>query len=120
MKVDTCCTLAPYFEVPADKMPEFKLRVEEFLEKTRNEQACMFYAFSFSGQIAHCREGYDDAAGLLVHLDNIGTVFQQALKISKLIRLEVHGPAAELDKLRAPLADLNPQWFTLAEGGIRR
>jgi hypothetical protein len=27
--------------------------------------------------------------------------------------LEVHGPAAELEKLKKPLAHLNPSWFTL-------
>jgi hypothetical protein len=36
------------------------------------------------------------------------------------VRLEVHGPAAELDKLRGPLAGLDPQWFELVPGGIRR
>jgi len=27
--------------------------------------------------------------------------------------VEVHGPAAELEKLKKPLAHLNPAWFTL-------
>jgi hypothetical protein len=36
-----------------------------------------------------------------------------------LIRLEVHAPAAEVEKLKAPLAALNPQFFVL-EAGIRR
>ncbi len=30
-----------------------------------------------------------------------------------LIRFEVHGPAKELEKLKGPLAHLNPKWFTL-------
>jgi hypothetical protein len=33
------------------------------------------------------------------------------LTIVDLTRLEVHGPAAELEKLKAPLAHLNPAWF---------
>lgn len=40
----------------------------------------------------------------------------EALKIADLMRLEVHGPAAELEKLGQPLAHLNPQWFVLHEG----
>jgi hypothetical protein len=28
----------------------------------------------------------------------------------------VHGPAAELDQLRAPLAPMNPMWFVLEAG----
>ena len=42
------------------------------------------------------------------------------LKFLKLTRLEVHGPAAEIEKLRAPMAGLNPQFFVLAEGSFRR
>ena len=42
-----------------------------------------------------------------------------ALQIAKIIRLEVHAPAAEIEKLRAPMASLNPQFFAL-EPGIRR
>ena len=38
---------------------------------------------------------------------------------SEITRLEVHGPESELDKLREPLAALNPQFFTL-EYGFRR
>lgn len=35
-------------------------------------------------------------------------------------KLEVHGPAAEIDKLRGPMAALNPVFYELAPGGIRR
>jgi len=35
------------------------------------------------------------------------------LKIADLTRMEVHGPAAELEKLKQPLAHLNPTWFVL-------
>ena len=45
------------------------------------------------------------------HLDSVGAMLAEALKIADLTRLEVHGPAAELEKLRKPLAHLNPTWF---------
>jgi hypothetical protein len=35
------------------------------------------------------------------------------LKVADLTRVEVHGPAQELEKLKRPLAHLNPAWFTL-------
>jgi len=119
-KADTCCSLAPYFEVAEGKLDEFKALGPKFIELTRHEKGVLYYAFSFSGQAAHCREGYKDAAALLAHLKNVDAVLKQALTISKITRLEVHGPAAELEKLRTPLADLNPQYFTLAQGGFRR
>jgi len=31
-----------------------------------------------------------------------------------LTRVEVHGPATELEKLKKPLAHLNPAWFAIA------
>ena len=35
------------------------------------------------------------------------------MKIADLARVEVHGPAAELEKLKEPLAHLTPAWFVL-------
>jgi hypothetical protein len=113
---DRACTLAPYFEINEGQFEAFKALGPQFVAKTRNEPGCVHYTFSFNGMAAHCREGYDDAAALLAHLDNVGALLGEALKIAKIVRLEVHGPAAELDKLRAPLAGLNPQYFELAEG----
>ena len=113
---DACCTLVPYFEVNEGQLEAFKALGPQFVAKTRNEPGCVHYAFSFDGMNAHCREGYDDAAAVLAHLDNVGALLGEALKVAKIVRLEVHGPAAEIDKLRAPLAGLNPQFFELAEG----
>lgn len=116
---DTCCTLLPYFEVHEGKLDEFKALCERFVEQTAKEDDVLYYGFSFDGNVAHCREGYANAAGLLAHLDNVGSLLQQALQIADIARLEVHGPAAEIDRLRGPLEELDPQFFTL-ECGFRR
>ncbi len=115
-KPDTCCTLVPYFEVQDGKLEAFKALGPKFVEKTRTEGGCMHYAFSFNGNVAHCREGYTDAAAVLAHLQNVGELLGEALKIAKIVRLEVHAPAAEIEKLRGPMASLNPQFFVLSEG----
>lgn len=116
---DTCCTLVPYFDVAPEHLAAFKALGPTFLDKTRNEAGCLHYAFSFSGTVAHCREGYVNAEAILAHLENVAEPLGEALKLAKLIRLEVHAPAAEVEKLKAPLAALNPQFFVL-EAGIRR
>ncbi len=116
---DSCCTIVPYFKVPESNMQAFKSLCEAFVEKTRTEPKCLFYGFSFDGNQAHCREGYADADGLLAHLENVGALLQEALKLAEIARLEVHGPEGELAKLRGPLAGLKPQFFTL-EYGFRR
>jgi quinol monooxygenase YgiN len=120
MAADTLCTLVPYFKVKPGQLAAFKAGVPAFVERTKSEKGCAHYAFSFDGDAAHCREGYDDAAALLAHLDNVGALLQEALKIADITRLEVHGPAVELDKLRGPMAALKPQFFVLEPGGIRR
>jgi quinol monooxygenase YgiN len=104
-------SLHPYFKVHRGKIEEFKAGFAAFVEKTETEPKNLFYAFSVNGDEVFCREGYADAEGLLAHLDNIGALLAEALKIADLVRLEVHGPAAELDKLRGPMAELKPSWF---------
>jgi quinol monooxygenase YgiN len=116
---DTCCTIAPYFKVHPDKLESFKMLCAQLVEKTNQEPKCLFYAFTFNEDQAHCREGYADAEAVLAHLENIGPLLQEALKMADIERLEVHGPEAELAKLRKPMAGLNPQFFTL-EFGFRR
>jgi len=116
---DSCCTIVPYFKIAAGKLETFKELAKKCVEKTSSEPKCLYYGFSFDGDQAHCREGYADAEGLLTHLDSIGPLLGEILKISELSRLEVHAPEEELTKLREPLAGLKPQFFTL-EYGFRR
>jgi quinol monooxygenase YgiN len=106
-------TLHPYFRVYPGKLEAFKAGFAGFAERTASEEKNLFYEFTVNGDEVFCREGYVDAEGLLAHLENVGALLAEALTIGDLIRLEVHGPAAELDKLREPLAHLNPAWFVI-------
>jgi len=119
MSNDTCCTLVPYFKVHEGKLDEFKAGCPAFVEATATEEGVLHYGFSFDGDNAHCREGYKDAAGILAHLENVGALLQETLKIADLVRLEVHAPADQIEILREPLKDLNPQYYTM-EFGFRR
>ncbi len=116
---DTCCTIVPYFKIHAGKTAEFKTMCVQFVEKTKSEPGCLYYGFSFDGDRAFCREGYRDADAALAHVENIGALLTELLKIADLTQLELHGPETELAKLRGPLADLKAQYFTL-EYGFRR
>lgn len=116
---DKVCTLVPYFTVQDGKLDEFKALGEQMVAKTKTEDDVVFYGFSFNGQRAHCREGYTSAAGILKHLENVGELLQEALKIASIDLLEVHGPASEVAALQEPLKDLNPTYFTM-ETGFRK
>ncbi len=116
---DKCCTIVPYFKVASGKLEAFKKNCNKMVKQTSSEAKCLYYGFSFDGDQAYCREGYEDAEGLLTHLDNIDALLDKALTLAEITRLEVHGPADELAKLREPLAKLQPQYFAL-EYGFRR
>ena len=109
-------SIHPYFKVHPGKLETFKAAFPAFIEKTATEKACLYYGFTSSGNIVHCREAYADAEGLLAHLANVTELLDEALKISDLHRLEIHGPAAELEKLREPLQGLDPDWFVYEQG----
>ena len=106
-------SLHPYFKVHPGKLDALKAAMPAFVDKTATEEKNLFYGFTIKGDEIFCREGYIDAEGVLAHLDNVGALLAEALKIADLIRVELHGPAKELDKLKGPLAHLNPAWFPL-------
>ena len=109
-------SLHPYFKVHPGKLDAFKAGLPAFVEKTKTEEKNLFFDFTINGDEVLCREGYTDAEGLLAHLANVDAPLKEALKIADLTRLEVHGPAAELDKLKGPLAELKPTWFVRDRG----
>jgi hypothetical protein len=106
-------SLHPYFKVHPGKLEIFTAAFPGFIARTTSEEKNLFYEFTRNGDDVFCREGYTDADGLLTHLDNIGPLLSEALKMADLVRVDVHGPAAELDKLKEPLAHLKPDWFVL-------
>ena len=106
-------SLHPYFKVPSDKLSLLTAILPEFVAKTRDEPGNLFYEFTINGDEVFCREGYVNAEALLAHLENVGAMLAHALTMADLVRLEVHGPARELEKLKGPLTHLNPTWFVL-------
>lgn len=109
-------SIHPYFQVHAGRLEEFKALFPAFLALTAKEQGVLFYEFTVSGDEVFCREAYAGAEAALAHLNDVGDLLAQAGKISTLARLEFHGPAAELDKMRAPLAHLPAKWFVREAG----
>lgn len=109
-------SIHPYFKVHPGKLDAFKAGMRAFVEKTKSEPLHLYYEFTVNGDEVFCREGYLGAEGTLAHLENIGAELGEALKIADLTRLEFHGPAEEIEKLKTPLAHLNPAWFVIECG----
>jgi quinol monooxygenase YgiN len=111
-------SLHPYFKVHPGKLDAIKAILPRLVQKTATEGAVLLYEFTMNDDELFCREGYENAEGLLAHLDNVGALLAEATKMADLTRVEVHGPAKEPEKLKAPLAHLSPTWFTI-EGPSR-
>ena len=109
-------TIHPYFKAHPGKEELVQGVLDKFVATTTGEPKCLFYEFTVQGDEVFCREGYEGAAGVLHHLENVGGVLGEMLAISDLTRLEFHGPAEEIDQLRGPLGHLNPSWFVLRCG----
>lgn len=110
-KLSQAVSLHPYFEVREGNMDAFLALMPEFVAKTANEPGCLYYDFTRNGSRCFCREAYIGAQGILAHLENVGELLGKFLELADLARLEIHGPAAELDALREPLGHLNAEFY---------
>ena len=104
-------SIHPYFKIHPGKMNECLEICEKFTAATSTESGCLWYDFTKSGDVIHCREAYEGAEGLLAHAENVNSIIGDALGISDLIRLEIHANSDEIAKLKEPFADLNPEYF---------
>ena len=111
-------SIVPYFKVLKGNEAKFKTLVTDGFYPRMTAEAeplCLFYNFTYGEadgvMIAHCREVYEGAQGVLTHLTNVDAQLQQATAMAELFRIEVHGPQAELDQLDEPLKGLNPTYF---------
>ena len=104
-------SIHPYFKVPSGNMEKARAMLREFTAKVGTETGNLYYDFTIKGDLIFCREGYLGAKGLLDHIENVADELGRFLELAEVVRIEVHGTTEELDKLREPLADLNPEWF---------
>ena len=116
---DHCVSIHPYFRISAESEQRVMELCMEFVERSGREPLCLYYGFSRAGNVLHCREGYRGATGALAHLENVGELLQNFLQTCELMRLEVHGPCEELEKLRPALTAFPVEFFEL-QIGFRR
>lgn len=119
MRMISIVSIHPYFKVHEGKLDDFQDLLPRFISATATEEKCYWYDFTICGDIVHCREAYEGAEGLLAHVANVEALIGEALGMSELVRLEVHGPLDELEKLQEPLAGLNPDYFEFHSGMVK-
>ena len=112
-------SIHPYFKVHPGKLEAFKALLPEMIAKAAAETGTLYYDFTVGDDVVFCREAYAGAEALLQHVASVDPIIQRALQIADLVRIEVHGSAGELAKLKEPLAPLQPSWFVF-QAGVRR
>jgi quinol monooxygenase YgiN len=118
-RIERSVSIHPYFKVHPGRMEDAKAIARELIARTSTETEVLYYEFTISGDTIFCREAYTGAAGLLAHLTNVSAQVEAMLALSSLARVEIHGPAEELEQLRGPFASLNPTYFVY-ECGVQR
>lgn len=112
-------SIHPYFKIHPGKVEDMKALLPKFIEKTSTESKVLYYEFTLNGEELYCREAYQDAEGVLLHLKNVEELLEEAEKYTEISRIEMHGPAAELEKLKEALPELKVAWFETI-GGLER
>ena len=112
-------SIHPYFRVKPGKMAEAKNLLKQMVTQVSTEKENLYYDFTINGDVVFCREAYLSADGLLSHAENVGPLLAEYLKIVDVLRVEVHCAAEDLEKLKGPLAGLNPEWFVFECGVVR-
>jgi hypothetical protein len=112
-------SLHPYFKAHAGQRDACLALLPAFVAKTQPDTNCLYYEFTTHEDEIFCREAYTTAAAALAHLDSVGPLLGEMLKIADLTRLEIHGPHAELELMKPTLSGLNPAWFATVTGIVR-
>lgn len=112
-------SLHPYFKAHPGQRDACHALLPAFVELTQPDKNCLYYEFTAREEELFCREAYTDAAAALAHLETVGPLLGEMLKIADLTRLEIHGPDEELAQLKPVLENLNPLWFGCVCGIVR-
>ncbi len=102
----TMVSIHPHFTIKDGKMDQCIALLEEILALTKaKEPDCLFFNITACGSDkAYVREAYKDGAAALFHLKNMGHMIPKLFEVAD-INVQVHGPAEEIEPLKAVLED---------------
>ncbi len=112
-------SIHPYYKARPGKLEAAKALLPAFVKISATEPKSLGYDFTINDDVIFCPEAYVGATGVQEHLANVGTLLNGLMTLDDLIRLEIHGPAAELEKLKESLAGLNPAFFIYECGVVK-
>jgi len=115
---DSHITILPEFIVPEGKLQEFLNGFEKFYNASKNGAGAagmLYYGFAVSGNSVFCREGYTNVESVMKHREDIKELLPEPMKVvgENGIKINVVGPASEVEKMRAKLEERGAIVWTL-------
>ena len=113
-------TVIGYFDIPTGNADPFRANCEAMLALRDKEPGHLATAYSFDKDTtATSREDYENAEAVIRHMELGRHIYESTTGLVDITRVEVHGPAAELEKLDALFSDLSPRFY-VTEFAFRR
>ncbi|WP_299985909.1 antibiotic biosynthesis monooxygenase [uncultured Ruegeria sp.] len=120
MPVPQIVTIVGYMTVPEAHADAFRKNCADMIELRSQESGHLASAYSFSADgTVVSREDYDSADAVIRHMELGSHIFESTQSLVRITGVELHGPAAELEKLRDLFSGMSPGFF-LTEFGFRR
>ncbi|MEO1109902.1 MAG: antibiotic biosynthesis monooxygenase [Pseudomonadota bacterium] len=120
MSIPQIVTIVGYLTVPTEHAAAFRKNCTEMIELRKQEPGHLASAYSFGSDGAVVsREDYDSADAVIRHMELGSHIFESTQELVSVTGVELHGPAAELEKLSDLFSGMNPGCF-VTEFGFRR
>ncbi|KAL1503730.1 hypothetical protein AB1Y20_012201 [Prymnesium parvum] len=110
------CSIQPYLLV--HDWAKARPLMDECVARSRNEDKCLWYGWTRSGDRIFCREAYTTGEGALEHLANVGAVVEKLTSngVATVERFEFHAPAEDVAKCKEVMDPLGATYFILQSG----
>lgn len=110
---NTMCTMTPHYTIK--DWNTARPLMQALLNKSNMEPGCTYYGWAKAGDKLHSRETFVDGAALEAHVAATRPLMDALVKTDAvaLDRLELTGPATEMDKVKPLLEDLSPEYLAL-------
>merc|ERR1711915_856923 len=100
------------------RLQEFLNGFEKFYNASKNGAGAagmLYYGFAVSGNSVFCREGYTSVESVMKHREDIKDILDEPMKVvgEGGVKLNVVGPASEVEKMRAKLEERGAIVWTL-------
>jgi len=120
---DTHVSVTARFALAEGKLEDFRSGFPEFYRAVQaGTRGCLYFGLAVSGSEALSREGYKDAECCLTHLNDVKVPFDKAVAAAGEggLKVDVMGPAGELEKLKAAMDPMGAVYWELDAGTFWR